>query len=63
MKDFLTMSEISKLEKVSKQAVWYWVRRGLFPNARKVGNQIRIPIRDYHRWRESTKIINSKYEN
>ena len=60
MKDFLTMSEISKLEQVTKQAVWYWVHKGIFPNARKVGNQIRIPIRDYHHWRESTKINHLK---
>ncbi|MFH1565156.1 MAG: helix-turn-helix domain-containing protein [bacterium] len=60
MKDFLTLKEISKLEKVSKQAVWYWVHRGDFPNVRKVGNTFRVPMRDYQVWREATQFIPNK---
>jgi len=61
MKKFLTATEISKLEDVSTMSVTRWVRKGIFPNARKVGKSFRIPLSDYHKWHESTKIkSNSK---
>jgi excisionase family DNA binding protein len=60
MKQFLSTSQISKLEGVSTTTVQRWVREGYFPNARKVGRLFRVPLDDYHRWRESTKIIPGK---
>ena len=56
MKKFLTAAEIGRLEKVSNMTATRWVRKGYFPNARKVGKTYRIPLSDYHNWRESTKI-------
>lgn len=56
MKDFFTAVDIAKLEKVSLMTATRWVRKGYFPNARKVGRSYRIPLSDYHNWRESTKI-------
>jgi len=60
MKQFLSTSKISKLEGVSSTTVQRWVREGYFPNARKVGRIFRVPLDDYHRWRESTRIIPQK---
>lgn len=56
MKKFLTATDLAKLEKVSVMTVTRWVRKGIFPNARKVGKSFRIPLSDYHKWHESTKI-------
>lgn len=56
MKKFLSASDIAKLENVSAMTAARWVRKGYFPNARKVGKSFRIPLSDYHKWRESTKI-------
>lgn len=56
MKQFLSTTQIAKLEDVTPTTVQRWVRDGFFPNARKVGRVFRIPLDDYHRWRESTKI-------
>jgi len=56
MKEFLTSKEIAKLEQVTQKTVGLWVRKGLFPGARKVGKAYRVPLSDYHRWRESTKL-------
>lgn len=56
MKQFLSTSQIAKLEDVSTTTVRHWIQEGYFPNARKVGRVLRVPLDDYHRWRESTKI-------
>lgn len=56
MKDFLNATEIAKLEKINPLTVTRWVHKGVFPNARKVGKAYRIPLSDYQKWRESTKI-------
>lgn len=56
MKDFLNAAEIAKLEKINPLTVSRWIRKGVFPNARKVGRAYRIPLSDYQIWRESTKI-------
>lgn len=56
MKKFLNANDIAKLEGVSNMSVSRWVRKGLFPNARKVGRAFRIPLSDYHKWHESTKV-------
>jgi len=56
MKKFLTAAEIAKLEKVSNMTATRWVRKGYFPNARKVGKTFRVPLSDYDTWRESTKV-------
>jgi len=58
MKKFLSASEIAKIENVSKMTVNRWVQKSVFPNARMVGGKYRIPLEDYSRWRESTKISN-----
>lgn len=61
MKTFLTASDIAKLENVSSMSVTRWVKKGIFPNARKVGKSFHIPLSDYHKWHESTKIkVNPK---
>jgi excisionase family DNA binding protein len=61
MKTFLTAADIAKLENVSTMSVTRWVKKGTFPNARKVGKSFHIPLSDYHKWHESTKIkINPK---
>jgi excisionase family DNA binding protein len=56
MKKFLTAAEIARLENVSNMTATRWIRRGYFANARKVGRSYRIPLSEYHKWRESTKI-------
>lgn len=56
MKKFLSASDIAKLEHVSNMTATRWVRKGIFPNARKVGKSFRVPLSDYHKWRESTKV-------
>lgn len=56
MKKFLTAAEIARLEKVSNMTATRWVRKGYFPNARKVGKTYRVPLSDYDTWRESTKV-------
>jgi predicted DNA-binding transcriptional regulator AlpA len=56
MKKFLTAAEIGRLENVSNMTATRWVRKGFFPNARKVGKSFRVPLSDYHHWRESTKL-------
>lgn len=60
MKKFLTASEIGKLENVSAMTAIRWTQKGYFPNARKVGRTYRIPLSDYHKWRESTKLNSEK---
>jgi excisionase family DNA binding protein len=63
MKNFLNAADIARLENVSNMSVTRWVRKGLFPNARKVGKSFRIPLSDYHKWHESTKIkLNQKQQ-
>lgn len=57
MKTFLTTPEIAKMEGVSKVSVNKWIKKGLFPNTRRVGKEYRVPIKDYYKWRESTKVI------
>ncbi|MCK5123512.1 MAG: helix-turn-helix domain-containing protein [Candidatus Pacebacteria bacterium] len=56
MKKFLNAAEIARLEDVSNMSVTRWVRKGFFPNARKIGREYRIPLSDYHKWHESTKV-------
>ncbi len=56
MKNFLNAAKIARLEDVTPTTVHRWVRNGVFPNARKVGKAYRVPLDDYHRWRESTKL-------
>lgn len=63
MKKFLTVTQIAKLEDVTREAVGRWVRLGMFPGTRKVGREYRVPFDAYHAWRESTKLdpVNSSY--
>ncbi len=56
MKQFLSTSQIAKLEEVTSSTVQRWIHDGSFPNARKVGRVFRVPLDDYHRWREGTKV-------
>ena len=56
MKQFLSVSQIARLEEVTPSTVQRWIRDGSFPNARKVGRVFRVPLDDYHRWREATKV-------
>ncbi len=56
MKKFLSTSQIAKLEEVTPSTVQRWIRDGSFPNARKVGRVFRVPLDDYHQWREGTKV-------
>jgi excisionase family DNA binding protein len=63
MKKFLTASELGKLENVSAMTAIRWTQKGYFPNARKVGRTYRIPLSDYHKWRESTKLNSTKLNN
>jgi predicted site-specific integrase-resolvase len=56
MKDFLNATEIAKLEKINPMTVSRWIKKGVFPNARKVGKSYRVSISDYQKWRETTKI-------
>lgn len=57
MKQYLTATQIAKLEDVTQTTAGRWVREGQFEGARKVGRTYRIPIESYHKWRESTKIV------
>ncbi len=56
MKEFLTPTKIAKLEHVTPTTVQRWVRQGIFPGARQVGREYRIPLESYRAWRESTKL-------
>ena len=56
MKEFLTPTKIAKLEHVTPTTVQRWVRQGIFPGARRVGREYRIPLESYRAWRENTKI-------
>jgi excisionase family DNA binding protein len=56
MKEFLTPKKIAKLEHVTPTSVARWVRQGVFPGARRVGREYRIPLESYRAWRESTQI-------
>ena len=56
MKKFLSASDLAKLEHISTMTATRWIRKGVFPNARKVGKSFRIPLSDYHKWSESTKV-------
>lgn len=58
MKKFLSAVQIAKLENVNRMTASRWIKKGLFPNARKVGKSYRIPLEDYYKWRESTKVSN-----
>lgn len=33
-----------------------WIKKGVFPNARRVGTAYRVPLSDYQKWHEGTKI-------
>ena len=55
MKDNLTVKELSRIERVHPATVTRWIGRNLFPNARLVGKEWRIPISEYEQWREDTK--------
>lgn len=59
MKDFFTVSELSKIEKVNPMTIIRWIRKGLFPNARRVGKSFRVPLEDYLKWRDTTKLNTS----
>lgn len=63
MKKFLSASEIAKLESVNKATAIRWITKGVFPNARMVGGKYRVPLPDYLKWREASKISNIKKEN
>jgi len=63
MKKFLLASEIAKIEKTSQRTITRWINEGVFPNARMVGNQFRVPMPDYLKWREASKISNIKKKN
>jgi excisionase family DNA binding protein len=56
MKDFLTITEIAKLEKVTRPTVWRWIKSGEFSGVRKVANQFRVPLREYQKWRDKTVV-------
>ena len=60
MKDYLTAKELAKIERVHRATVTRWISRELFPNARLVAKEWRIPIAEYEQWRESTKAKNLK---
>jgi excisionase family DNA binding protein len=57
MKNFLTVSEVAKIENVSGMTVVRWIKKGVFPNSRKVGRSYRISIIDFQKWHETTKIF------
>lgn len=42
----LTITQIAKLYKRTRQWAWNKYKKGDFPNARKVGNQIEVPVTD-----------------
>ena len=56
MKQFLTLTQIARLEDVTRETVGRWVKQGSFPGTRRVGRSYRIPIESYHQWRENTKL-------
>ena len=60
MKDYLTVAEVAQIERVHGATVTRWIHRSLFPNARLVAKEWRIPIAEYGKWRESTKAKNLK---
>jgi excisionase family DNA binding protein len=60
MKQYLTPSQIAKLEHVTPTTVQRWVRQGVFPRVRKVGRGYRVPLESYHAWREQTQFNRSE---
>ena len=56
MKHYLTPKELAKLESINHMTVLRWIHEGVFPNARNIGKLYRVPLEDYLRWRESTKL-------
>ena len=60
MRDYLTAKELAEIERVHRATVTRWINRKLFPNARLVAKEWRIPIAEYEAWRESTKVKNLK---
>ena len=60
MKNYLTAKELARVEKVHPATVTRWIGRNVFPNARLVGKQWRIPIAEIQQWRERTKAKNRR---
>ena len=58
MKDYLTVKELARIERIHRATVTRWIHREFFPNARMVAKEWRIPIAEYEAWRESTKAKN-----
>ena len=47
MRDYLTAKELAEIERVHRATVTRWINRRLFPNARLVAKEWRIPIAEY----------------
>ena len=60
MKEYLTAKELANLERVHRATVTRWIKSKLFPNARLVAKEWRIPLAEYEQWREATKVKNRK---
>lgn len=53
--EYVTVKKIAKMFNVTLKTAYNWVYTGAFPNAFKIGNNIRIPVGDVENLKKPTK--------